>query len=318
MDKTAGRRYFSGVDHNAAMKSPASPLRSVPFREVRHEQPDDCLHYETVAVRGHEMDWTIPAHRHDALHQFQFLAQGSVRGTVDGRDFEATAPVMLMLTPGSVHGFTYTPDAVGHQLTIPTTTLQQQLGGSSLAETELGASFVIAQLQPADEAECVDLFGKLAREFLSRSAGRVHALLACATLVAVHFLRCRGEQFGRDKPPGARDTLVQRFLALVEQHHRSHRPLAFYADALGVTADHLSRTCRNVAGQSALQMLHERLMLEARRLLAYTPMPVAEVAANLGYDDAAYFSKFFSRQVGNTPSEYRALVAQGVRSAAQS
>ncbi len=108
---------------------------------------------------------------------------------------------------------------------------------------------------------------------------------------------------------------MQRYLALVEQHHREHRPLPFYAEALGVTADHLSRTCRTVARQSALQMLHDRLMLEARRLLAYTPMPVAEVARQLGYDDAAYFSKFFTRHVGNTPSEYRALVASGVRSA---
>ena len=112
---------------------------------------------------------------------------------------------------------------------------------------------------------------------------------------------------------GARDALVRRYLALVEQHYREHRPLSFYADALGVTPDHLSRTCRHVLRQSALQILHERLMLEARRLLAYSSLSVTQVAQSLGYDDAAYFSKFFSRAVGSTPSEYRALVASGVR-----
>lgn len=291
-------------------------LLLVPFREVRHDQPDDCLHYESVAVRGTEMDWTIPAHRHEGLHQFQFLAHGSVRGTIDGQDFEAQAPVMLLLAPGSVHGFTYTRDAVGHQVTLPTTTLRQLLGGSTLVDDELGTSCVLPRLQGEEEAECAHLFAQVAREFRARHPGRVHALLASATLLAVHTLRRRGEHFKRERGQGERDALVKRYLVLVEQHYKEHEPLSFYAQALGVTPDHLSRTCRQVARQSALQILHERLMLEARRLLAYTSLPVAQVAESLGYDDAAYFSKFFSRAVGNTPSEYRSLVASGVRGAA--
>ena len=291
----------------------ASPLLLVPFREVRHDEPDDCLHYESVAVRGAEMDWTIPVHRHDGLHQFQFLEHGSVRGTIDGQDFEAQAPVMLMLAPGSVHGFTYTPDAVGHQVTLPTTTLRQLLGGSKLVDGELGTSYVLPRLDDGGETECANLFAQVAREFRTQSPGRVHALLACATLLAVQFLRRRGEHFKRERGQGERDALVRRYLALVEQHYRAHEPLSFYAHALHVTPDHLSRTCRHVLRQSALQILHERLMLEARRLLAYSPMSVTKVAQLLGYEDAAYFSKFFSRAVGNTPSEYRTLVADGVR-----
>ena len=78
-----------------------------------------------------------------------------------------------------------------------------------------------------------------------------------------------------------------------------------------MSADHLSRACRNVTGQSAQHLLHDRLMLEARRLLAYTAAPVAEIAAQLGYADPAYFSKFFARSVGETPTAYRSLVARG-------
>ncbi|QJW83883.1 helix-turn-helix domain-containing protein [Ramlibacter terrae] len=199
-------------------------------------------------------------------------------------------------------------------MTLPSATLRQLLGGSQLAG-ELGASFVLSAMGDDVAADCAGLFARLAAEFRAQQAGRAHALLACATLLAVQMLRLRGEQFERERLQGARDTLVQRYAAPVEQHFRAHRPLAFYADALGVTADHLSRTCRNVARQSALQLLHERVLLEARRLLAYTPMPVTEIAAQLGYDDAAYFSKFFSRSVGHTPSAWRALVAKGVMGA---
>jgi AraC family transcriptional activator of pobA len=306
--------HFSGMT-SQSLAMATEPLLLVPYREVRHDEPDDCLHHESVAVRGAEMDWTIPAHRHEGLHQFQLLAAGGMHGTIDGREFEALAPVLLMLAPGSVHGFTYTPDAVGHQVTIPTATLQKLLGGSSLAETELGASFVLSGLQADEEAQYGALFAQIEREFRGQQPGRVHALLACATLLAVQFLRGHGERYRDDRRQGVRDTLVQRYQALLEQHFKAHQPLAFYADALAVTPDHLSRSCRVINGQSALQMLHERLMLEARRLLAYTPMPVVEVARQLGYEDAAYFSRLFSRQVGTTPSGYRTQVAQGVRGA---
>jgi AraC family transcriptional activator of pobA len=295
------------------MKS-APPFALVPFREVRHDQPDDCLHYEAVAVRGEEMHWTIPAHRHEGLHQFQLLASGAMHGVIDGQDFACEAPALLLLAPGSVHGFTYTPDAVGHQVTLPTATLREWLGGSALAETALGSSFVVSG-EAAGIDETLRLFEALAREFRADQPGRVHSLQAHATLLAVQFLRQRGEQHAAGQARGARDTLVQRYRALLEAHYRTETALAFYAEALGVSADHLSRSCRNVAGQSAQELLHERVMLEARRLLAYTPAPVAHIAAELGFADPAYFSKAFARCVGHTPSAYRNLVAQGVRGA---
>ena len=294
------------------MKS-AAPLLLVPFREVRHEQPDDCLHYEPVAVRGQEMDWTIPAHRHEGLHQIQFLERGQISGTVDGRPVQARAPAILLIAPGSVHGFRHTRDTAGHQLTLPSATLQQLLAGTRLADSGLANSFVLTELTPEARKECALLFEMLAREFRGSGAGRVPALLASATLLAVLLLRLHGEQTQKAQAPGARDALVQRYLALVEIHFREHRGLPFYAQALGVTPDHLSRSCRNLSRQSALQLLHERLVLEARRLLAYTPMSVVEVASAIGYQDPAYFSKFFSRATGHSPSQYRALAAQGVK-----
>jgi AraC family transcriptional activator of pobA len=143
-------------------------------------------------------------------------------------------------------------------------------------------------------------------------------LLAHATLLAVAFLRCRGETESSGRAQALPDTLVRRYRALLEAHYRSPQALAFYADALDVTADHLSRICRRLTGESALDLLNGRRMLEARRLLAYTPMPVAEVARELGYEDPAYFTRFFTRHVGETPSGYRQAVAAGVRDAAAS
>ena len=296
------------------MKPAAAPLLLVPFREVRHEQPDDCLHYEPVAVRGRLHDWTIPAHRHDALHQFQLLEKGNASATIDGAVREVHAPAIVMIAPGSIHGFRYARHSAGHQVTIPTGVLRQALQGAGMLQAQLAQSFVIdAATLAGDAAQCVRLFEALAAEFRAAHPGRAQALQAQATLIALWFLRHRGAGAAAQRPAPMRDTLVQRLLHLVEEHYREHRPLAFYAGALRVTPDHLSRSCRSVTGQSALDLVHGRMLLEARRLLAYTPMPVAQIASALGYEDPAYFAKFFARSVGEPPSSYRAAVHSGLR-----
>ena len=81
------------------MKPATAPLLLVPFKEIRHYAPDDCLHYEPVGVRGALHDWTIPAHRHEALHQFQLLETGGAVATIDGPQYRIEAPCVLMLAP---------------------------------------------------------------------------------------------------------------------------------------------------------------------------------------------------------------------------
>jgi AraC family transcriptional regulator, transcriptional activator of pobA len=291
-----------------------TPLLMVPFREVRHDQPDDCLHYEPVAVRGQLHHWTIPAHRHEGLHQFQLLERGGATAIIDGQQHVVTAPAIMMLAPGSVHSFVYAPDSMGHQITLPSATLQSALKGAAQLEPQIGHSFVLGARELGNGvADCARLFEALCLEFHGSSPARVQALMAYATLIALWFLRQNAPLPAEARRHALRDTLVQRFRTLVEAGFRQHQPLSHYASALNVTPDHLSRSCRNVTGQSALDLVHGRLMVEARRLLSYTQAPVAEVARELGYEDPAYFSKFFTRAVGESPSAYRESVHAGVR-----
>ena len=81
------------------------------------------------------------------------------------------------------------------------------------------------------------------------------------------------------------------------------------AHRVGISVAHLNSICRELAGQSALQILHQRLLLEAKRHLIYTPMTISEVADQLGFADPAYFARFFRRLTGTSPSAYRADTA---------
>lgn len=300
------------------------PPRAVPLHEVRHFQPADGLHVEPLSVRGPLHQWIIPPHRHEALHQFQLLERGTVRATLDGLVLTLRAPALLVLAAGTVHGFHYDPDCAGHQVTVPSATLRELLADAPALREQLGRSFVLdAQALGHEAADAVDLMLALAREYEGQRLGRGEALRAQALLLALWCLRraAPASAAGTRSSAGparaaVRDTLVQRFRTLVDLHYRSHHPLAFYTRALEVSADHLSRACRSAAGLSALDLVHERLLLEAKRLLAYTELPVARVAADLGFDDAAYFSRFFARKVGLAPMAWRRAAALGMAGAA--
>lgn len=295
------------------MKS-AAPLLMIPFREVRHDQPDDVLHYEPINVRGRLHHWTIPAHRHEGLHQFQLLVRGSVEATLDADTLRLPTPLALMVPPGVVHGFRYQRDSAGYQATLPSSRVRALLAGSSALLARLDRPILVhgAQLDAHDAAECEALFQRLGGEFDNGHPGRAEALQGHALLLALWFLRRVADTPATRRSQALRDTLVQRYRAQVERGFRSQEPVQAYAARLGVTADHLSRVCRATTGSGALDLLHERVLLEARRLLAYTPATVVEIAHELGFVDPAYFSRFFTKLAGQAPTSYRAAIAQGI------
>jgi AraC family transcriptional regulator, transcriptional activator of pobA len=294
----------------ASMKTP-SPI-AIAFREVRHFRPDDWLYCEPLDVRGRMHDWTIPAHRHEGLHQFQWLALGGANVTLDNVPRRLSAPAVLMVAPGCVHAFRFEPGSAGMQVTVPSARLVQALNHAPALLERLGATRVVdGDAMPAQADRVAALFAALADEFAAAELGRTEALQAHLVVLATWVLRRAADVPADEARRALRDTLVQRYRALLELHLRRHEPLGFYAAQLHVTPDHLSRSCRAVTGLSALDLQHERLLQEARRLLAYTQAPVAEVARELGFDDPAYFSRFFARRAGNAPVAYRVALQQG-------
>jgi len=94
-------------------------------------------------------------------------------------------------------------------------------------------------------------------------------------------------------------------LLLVEQHFLEHWPLDRYASRLGLSTPRLNRLVRAERGVSALELIHERLTREACRRLIYIAAPTSRLAAELGFEDPAYFSRFFKRRTGQSPQAYR-------------
>ncbi len=97
------------------------------------------------------------------------------------------------------------------------------------------------------------------------------------------------------------------FKRLIEKYYKTRHRVADYAKILNVTGKCLNEMVRKAAGKTATQMIHERIVLEAKRYLYHSPLSIKDLADNLGYDDPYYFSRFFSRSVGLSPQKFRDL-----------
>jgi AraC-like DNA-binding protein len=113
-------------------------------------------------------------------------------------------------------------------------------------------------------------------------------------------------------PAGAATTLLSRLYDEVEASIR-HAPIAEYAERLGCSVRTLTRACLTTTGRSAKQLIDQRLALEAKRLLATTDLPAAEVGRLLGFGEPTNFGRFFLRETGRAPGAFRGDLALVVR-----
>ncbi len=259
-------------------------------------------HIETIAARSSLHDWEIRPHRHADFVQVLLVHSGQARITFDGVEQALAGPLAVIVPAGVVHGFRFAADVVGHVVTLGADFLAR----SPAPADPLRRALTQGQTAPL-EAAPARRAAWLAAEMLALQADRTAGdplLLALAETLA----RCVA-QAAPDAGP-APDTRLDRFRQLVEVHFRSHRDLAFYAGALGTTPRTLSRLTAARLGCSPMDVVHRRVAREAHRLLRYTNATAAQVAAELGFEDPSYFSRFYLRLTGRRPAQDRAGATQ--------
>lgn len=277
------------------------------YGERRDERFPDALHIETIVARSALHNWSIQPHRHDALFQFFLITQGGGRTRIDGQEHALAPGSTILLPPLVIHEFRFDPGTDGFVASVAESTLRRLFGREPDMAAALGNARVMPQPPEGGPLALEAAMRAALAEFAANLPGREPALSAHAEIVGLWFARAARRQRAMSEPVrDSRASLVRRFVEHVETSFRSHRSLTAYADELGVSAPHLSRCCRETLGHSAAGVIHDRLMLEARRDLVYTSMPISQISFRLGFSDPAYFSRFFAARAGMSPASYRA------------
>ncbi len=141
-------------------------------------------------------------------------------------------------------------------------------------------------------------------EYTEQRRNWIDAIGASLRLILIQAQRQQFQKLQALKTT-AGQMLVREFLDLVHQNVLQEHKLTYYAQSLGVTVGHLSETTKAVTGTPAGQFLRQRLIVEAKRRLLYSELPVTQIAKDLNFDDSSYFGRFFKRETSQTPRQFR-------------
>jgi AraC family transcriptional activator of pobA len=131
----------------------------------------------------------------------------------------------------------------------------------------------------------------------------VGSWLACSVLwILAQAIATHGAV---DSPGNHGAKRLRRFRHLIDSHYLKHWPVERYARQLALSDTSLNRLCRRLAGSTAFDLIQQRLASEARMRLVHAAASVSGIAAELGFKDPAYFSRFFRRHSGVSPNEFR-------------
>jgi AraC family transcriptional activator of pobA len=287
------------------------PRAAIPRFFLYGEPPRDAdehfVHVETIADRSRLYEWRIRPHAHRDLHQLLVILAGGGEMQAETQHHPFNAPALLIAPAGVVHGFAFTPETEGYVVSLADPLLRE-LAREEPAFKRLFESPACASLaaDPAHLQELVETVPKLGRELVWKAPASGAAAAARLMTVLVSAVRALHEpaEVGT-AATNARAALVARFREKVESHLRLGLSVAQYAKALSVTPARLRAACLEVTGKPPARVLEDRLLLEAKRTLTYTNMTVAETAYYLGFADPAYFSRFFSKNAGESPAAFR-------------
>lgn len=278
------------------------------YGETHHWPTPDLLHSESIPERSALHHWQIRPHRHTDLVHLLHVYRGQVELELEGNLHPLQGPLVIVVPSMCIHGFRFSPDVDGHIITLARPLVEH------LVETVTNAGSLLFQagfytLRDADRQHRVTtLVAQIDAEYRQPAAGRAHLLEALIQALVVELTRLQ-------VIPGQGTTAIERrnrnhhqledYLTLIEARFRHQPRIEQFAAQLGVSSAHLNSLCRRLANRSALQLLHERLLLEAKRQLTYTNMTISQVADSLGFSEPAYFTRFFKRNTGVSPREFR-------------
>jgi AraC family transcriptional activator of pobA len=301
----------SGLFYYFLMGPAALPLFHL-YGDPPDDQAFDFIHIETIASRSSVHDWVIRAHRHRNLFQILLIEQGGGDMTFEAAAVPFAAPCAILVPATVAHGFRFRPDATNGWVMTFTEDVAEGMGdrrGEALAQLKALAVDPVVALGDNEQARLSRLAAELNEEaFLARAGYRI-AMRGLLALVAVEVARLAasraraGSAMVALEPTGA---TVQALRKLVEEHFHAERQLAFYADKLAMTVDRLNDHVKRATGVTAGHLIRHRVLTEAKRQLVFTSEPIHEIAYGLAFSDPSHFARFFRKQTGTTPHEFRA------------
>lgn len=259
------------------------------------------------AFKKKYQDFQCEPHKHNYYSLF-WVTQGAGDVILDDKLFNFGNNILLIIKPGEVANPQENWDASGWNLSV---SCMLSISGQEQLPAQIFNTLNSASMLHITEANAArlmsDAFRKLDME-ANGKPGFAHNELNDFLLYELLIRVCREiikANAAQKSVDSGCDSVFSQFQRLVSQHHKGMHSVSDYADMLGVSARVLSAATEEKVHCSPLKYLHTQLSAEAKRELLYTDVSIKVVAYKLGFVEESHFIKFFKRQTGETPLQFR-------------
>jgi AraC family transcriptional activator of pobA len=164
----------------------------------------------------------------------------------------------------------------------------------------------------ADRNFIDDIMSKMLAEYNNGGDWHNQMLTSWLRVLVIYLSRLYNEQLG-ETCITQNYCLLKSYQQLISENYAHTHDVAAYAGMLNITPGYLNDVIKQQSGKTAITHIHNRLAVEAKRRLLHTELSVKEIADELGFEDAAYFNRFFKRLSGTTPASYRQQIREMYR-----
>lgn len=245
-------------------------------------------------------------HRHD-FYLILYITRGSGVHTIDFTDYPVKPRSVFLMTPGQVHSWNLDKKTEGYIVFFTRAFYRMQMRESNLTDFPFYHSLTATPAWVIGEDRAIDfVFEEMHTEFRENVEVNLRLLRNYLDILLLKLARYFPKTGG--VPQNSATYKLRKLAGLIEANYRKVRQPGQYADMMNLSTSYLNSLCKEALGKTLTQLIHERVILEARRLFSYSDANVNEVAAALNFTDVSYFIRFFRKHTGMTPEAFKKSV----------
>ena len=281
------------------MKAPAS----IPVLDWKECMPDSEFIIKTLDDKNIPSRMKVP-HRNSG-YKVALLLEGKISGNVDFKKFEVSAPAVLFSSPEQVDHVTGYENHKMIHIAFSSDYLLHDVRNTLSCWECMFNQIVIPVSTEKDFNELKTYARLMQQEFVELRHQKdliIRNLLNAFLITAARLGTCKTKLTAMNS---SQNKILAQFKTLIEEHYVNKTQVAEYADMIYITPGHLNDTIKTITGKTAKQIIDEKRVTEAKRLLFWGDLSVKQIASHLNFEDDAYFNRFFKKHTGQTPALFQ-------------
>lgn len=274
------------------------------FKPLETSQPD--FYIKTIQQHREEHPFVMNPHSHD-FYLLMIVTKGSGTHTIELNTYPVKRGSVFFMSPSEIHSWKLNDDTDGYILFFNTQFYLMDFKAKSLFDFPFynpAKKMRSGMLSLKQLTELKTIMKNIISEHKAVSTYQKSILRSYLDIVLLK-LATMLEYSGKQPQNAGVTSVIPKLEAMIEQHFIQHQPVSFYAEQLHFSVQQLNAVTKNYLNKTVSEMIHSRMISEAKRLLVYSSLSVSEIAYELNFNDNSYFNRFFKKIESVTPEQFR-------------